>query len=216
MSELLVGGELIGGAGTQSPGTKGVTGAQRVQFAHGEYTDRAARGQVFWLTSGAVTLDAANVTASALGTATLICGFYNPVGSGYNAAILRARVDTVSGTPGGPYFYDYYPNLTVTNAASGAVRPALLAGVGSDSVVTPVNDAAIVHTGNSTANLLTLGGLGGLAAVAAGVGVYSVVDEVRGSIIVPPGCVFGITCKAAGTTHIVHATLVWEELQAIA
>lgn len=213
MTGVLLGGEQLGGALSSSPPTKGVTGAQRVQIAHGEYSDVTSRGRVFSLKSGAVTLDSANVTTSALGTATFIVGLANPVGSGKLLSILRALVVTVSGTPGGPYFYDYYAGLTVTAAATGIIRSNFLgANTAGASVATPLVDVAITHTGSSTAALLQLGAMGGPAAIAAGVGLYDARDEVRGSIIVPPGTIFGIMATAAGTSHVVHATLTWEEL----
>lgn len=208
-------GELVSGSGVHNPPTSGVTGAQRVQGAHGAYTDLAARQRVFALTSGAITLDSANATGSALGTITFINGLWNPTGSGKLVAILRARVATVSGTPGGPFFYDYYPGLTVTAAATGAIRSTYL-GSGAASTCTPLVDVAVTHSGNSTAATLQLGTVGGPAAIAAGAGNYDFADEVAGSIIIPPGCIFGITAKAAGTTHIVHSTLVWEEIPALA
>lgn len=217
MAEMLYGGELLGGNGSQTPPTKGLTGAQRVQLAHGEYSDSAVRGRIFTMHSGAVTLDAANVTASALGTITFINGFANPPGSGKLISLLRAWVSTVSGTPAGPYFYDYYAGVTVTASATGTIRSTYLnTNTAGSSVAHPLVDVAVAVSGGSTANTLTLGVVGGPAASAVGAGLYGAVDEVRGSIIIPPGTVFGVTAKGAGTSHIVHCSLVWEELPYLA
>lgn len=216
MTDLLRVGELLGGSGTSQPPTAGVTGAQRVQIAHGEYTDAASRGRIFSLKSGAVTLDSANVTTSALATATFINGIANPSGSGKLLSILRAQIATVSGTPGGPFFYDYYSNVLVTNAATGTIRSNYLSSnAAGSSVATPLVDVVLTVSGGSTAALLQLGAIGGPAAIAAGAGLYGTIDEVRGSIIVPPGTIFGIMATAAGTTHVVHSTLTWEEIPAL-
>ena len=36
--------------------------------------------------------------------------------------------------------------------------------------------------------------------------------DIAGRIIVPPGCVFGITAVGAGSSHVVQSTIAWEEL----
>lgn len=217
MGDLQIGGELPGGSGTSSPPTKGVTGAQRVQSAHGVYTDATARGRVFSLKSGSVTLDAANVTTSGLGTITFITGLANPSGSGKLLSILRTHVATVSGTPGGPFFYDYYAGPVVTSAATGTIRSNYLGqNTAGASVATPLVDVAVSVVGGSTAATLQLGVVGGPAAIAAGAGNYGYCDEVAGSIVIPPGTLFGVTATAAGTSHVVHAMLTWEEIPHLA
>lgn len=209
-------GNLNAATGTLQPQTAGITGAQRVQASHGEYADAALRGNVYYLPTGAITLAAANVTGSALGTIELVNGFANPPNSGYNAVILRAQVATVSGTPAGPFFYDYYAGVTVTATPTGTIRSALLnRNTAGDTAMIPLVDVAVTVSGGATTATQILGVLGGPAAVAAGAGLYGAIDEVRGAIVVPPGTVFGITCTAAGTTHIVRSTLVWEELPVI-
>lgn len=188
------------------------TGAQVVTDAHGRYHEGAARGQIFSLDSDAVTLASANTTKGALGTLKFIVGFWNPPNSGKVCSILRATVATTSGTPAGPYFYNFVPNMsTVSSASTGTVRSMYL-GSAAASVVRPqVNVALAVLPADTTTVGIQLGTLGGPAAVAATGTVLSVAEEVAGSIIVPPGTLFGITCVGAGTTHIVQSTLVWEE-----
>jgi hypothetical protein len=214
MADLLVRGPINGALGTTTPPTAGVTGAQRVQVAHAEYYDAVVGRRVFSLDALNVTLAAANASAAALATAKFITGFYNPADSGKLALVLNAVVATVSGTPAGPFAYNYISGVVPTNAATGTIRSAYLGYSGGSGMVA---EAGVVLTvsGGATTALTRLGTLGGPAAIATGAGVYHVADAVRGQIIVPPGTLFGIMCTAAGTTHIVDATLTWEEVPAL-
>lgn len=215
MSELQLRGPIWGAHGGQAaPATAGVSGAQRVQVAHGEYFDAVHGRRVFSIDSDSVTLAAANASKAALGTAKFINGFFNPLDSGKLAVILNAVVATVSGTPAGPYFYNYFTGVTPTNAATGTIRSAYLGTSGGSAMVAETGVVLTVSGGATTA-LIQQGVLGGPAAIAAGAGNYSIADAVRGQIIVPPGTLFGIMALAAGTTHVVQSTLTWEEVPAL-
>ncbi len=214
MSDLQVRGPIYGGLGSNVPGTAGVSGASRVQVAHAEYFDAVYGRRVFSIDSDAVTLAAANATKAALATAKFINGFFNPADSGKLAIIANAVVATVSGTPGGPFFYNYISGVTPTNTPTGTIRSAYL-GMSGGSAMVAETGVVLTVSGGATTALIQQGVLGGPAAIAAGAGNYSIADAVRGQIIVPPGTLFGIMCTAAGTTHIVHSTLTWEEVPAL-
>lgn len=214
MSDLLIRGPIPGATGTNSPATAGLDGGQRVQSAHAENFDAAFYRRIYSIDSDSVTLAAANASKAALATAKFIVGFFNPWDSGKLAAILSATVATVSGTPGGPFFYNYFPGITPTNAATGTIRNNYLGTVSGSGMVSETGVVLTVH-GSSTAALIQMGTLGGPAAIAAGAGMYQVNDQPRGSIIVPPGTLFGVMCLAAGTTHVVQSTLTWEEVPII-
>jgi hypothetical protein len=178
---------------------------------HGRYYEQAYRGNLFVMDSDSVTLAAANASKTALATVKLINGFFNPSTSGKNAVILFASIATTSGTPGGPYFYNFLADSTINSAATGTIRSTNL-GASYTSVMTAQTGVILANVGAATTALKQLGVIGGPAAVAAGAGLYTAIDEVAGRIIVPPGVVFGLTCLAAGTTHIVQSTLMWEEV----
>lgn len=189
------------------------TGSQVVTDAHGRYHEGAVRGVVFTLDSDSVTLAAANATKGALATLKFINGFWNPPNSGKVCSILRATVATVSGTPAGPYFYNFIPNMsTVSSASTGTVRSMFLGSAAASIVRPQVNVALAVLPADTTTTGIQLGTLGGPSAVAATGVISSVAEEVAGAIIVPPGTLFGITCVGAGTSHVVQSTLVWEEV----
>lgn len=185
------------------------TGSLAVVQSAGFYTENCKQGNIFIMDSDSVTLAAANATKAAMATAKFIIGFFNPANSGKNAAILKAHIATVSGTPGGPYFWNFISNLNMTNAVTGTIRNALLGGAAS--AMQAATGVILTATGGPTTALTQLAVMGGPAAVAAGAGIYDAFEEVAGHIIVPPGTLFGLTCLAAGTTHVVQSTLVWEE-----
>lgn len=214
MSDLQRVGPVYGGTGTAPPFTAGLTGAQRMQDAHGRYAAAVREGRLFMLDSDSVTLAAANASKSAMGTAKFINGFYNPVGSGVNAELLLAMLASVSGTPGGPFFYNFYRLVgTLTSTPTGTIRSGILADGGSK--MTPLVGVVLATTPADATVLKQCGLMGGPAAVAAGAGLYNAIDEIAGRLIVPPGYVFGLMCLAAGTTHVVQSTLSWEEVPAL-
>lgn len=174
-------------------------------------SERAYSGNCFVLDSGAVTLASANATKSALGTAKLINGFYNPVGSGLNARILRIIVATTSGTAAGPFFYNFLTGKVINTSAAGTIRGANPLFV-KPSIVMPLVNVTLTTAASDTDALLQLCTIGGPAAIASGAGIYTVVDEPVVPIEVVPGEVFGLMAAGAGTTHIVQSTIFWEEV----
>ena len=211
LSELLAGIRRIR-EGAQA-GLRGNNfGALVVTDAHGRYTEQALQGNIFMLDSDAVTIASAHTTKGALGTIKLINGFYNPIGSGFNAAILNANVSTVSGTPAGPMFLNYLTGVNISTASAGVIKAALLSGMGKSAMNPQVSTVLASATPTATAAAVQLGVLGGQAAIAAGAGNYHVSEDIAGRIIVPPGCVFGITAVGAGSSHVVQSTIAWEEL----
>lgn len=182
---------------------------------------------IYLIDSQAVTLASANTTKGAMGTMKLVNGFYNPTTSSVNAIVLASRVATVSGTPAGPLFYNYLnigtSTVTLTNTTTGTIQKNILTGdtnaQAGSQMLAQVN-VTLTATGSPTTALTQLCTIGGPAAVAAGVGIYSsdeqgftyVPPQEQGWVVVPPGCVFGITATGAGTTHIVQTTLWWREV----
>lgn len=185
------------------------TGSVVTSNAKGFYTENSSRANMFIMDSDSVTLAAANASKAAMATAKFINGFFNPIASGKNAAIIAARVATVSGTPGGPFFYNFISGLNMTNAVTGTIRNLSLGGAAS--AMSAATGVVLTATGGPTTTLSQLCVMGGPAAVAAGAGLYGQVDQLDGLIIVPPGTFFGIMCLAAGTSHVVQSSLIWEE-----
>ena len=214
MDGMIIVGPQWGNTGSAKPLSGGVSGALRTQLAHGWRFDQTFNGERYLLDSDAITLASANTTKGALGTIKFVNGFFNPAGSRRLAVIDRATITTVSGTPAGGFFWNYITDVVVNSAATGAPRCTFLSSpTGSaGSAMLPQVNVVVTVLGALTTALTQLGAIGGPAAIAAGAGVYQVVDEIQGGIIVPPGCLLGIAATGAGTTHIVQSSLMWEEI----
>lgn len=215
MSLLMRIGAIWGNQGTTTPLTGSMSGALRVTQAHAKYFQPAIEGRLLRLDSGSITLAAANITGTAMGTVKFINGFFNPLGSGKHAVILAAHVATVSGLPGGPYFWEFFQaGALINSAASGTIRNSLLGqgGANGGSLMSPQVNATVTCIGALTTAMTRLSVMGGPAAITAGAGLYDAVEEVDGRIIIPPGMNIAILCAAVGTAHVVQSSLIWEEV----
>lgn len=212
--ELAVGPLTNSADSTRTVARGGKQGDAIVSELHGKYYEQTARGNVFSLDSPSITLASTTVSASAMGTAKFICGFYNPTDSGVNAVILSSLLGTVSVTTGGgPFLYNYLTGLTITSAATGTVRRRFISGSAA-SKMTPQNFVALVASGAPTTALIELAVMGGNLGSAVGIGTTQT-DDVAGSIIVPPGAIFGLMSTGAGSSHVVTTSLVWEEVPTV-
>lgn len=205
-------GPLVIADGASSAVRLGKAGEQVVQELHGRFYEQNYRGNVYSLDSDSVTLASANATKSAGGTIKLINGFWNPTGSDVNAVILKTLISTVSGTPAGPLFYNFFPTAApVSSTPTGTIRQGIT-GRSSGSKLTPLVNVVVSVAPADTSNFIQHAVVGGPAAIAAGAGNYSVADVPEGVIIIPPGVIFGLTCTGAGTSHVVQTTMWWEEV----
>jgi len=192
-------------------------GAALFSELQARYSALARYGAIYAIDSDAVTLAAANATKGAAGTIKLINGLFNPPNSGVNVHILSVRSATVSGTPAGPLFYNAQTlagGVTLTSAATGSIRSLLVntAVTPTPSGIIPQVNVVIARSDSATTAFTQIGVHGGPAAIAAGAGMYQVIDEVAGSIIVPPGTVFGLAAVGAGTSHVVQTTIIFAVL----
>jgi hypothetical protein len=206
-------GQQNSGKGANPTARGGVQGDVIVSELHGRYAESNVNGNIFHATNTGVgiTLAAANAIGAAVpaaGAAQPILGLVNPSNSGVYLVVNRAKVLTLSGTPGGGFVFGFLNNQAgqytgvVTNKG---VQGSTLQ-TGGKAIVVP--NLALTGTTNLVSELRQIGGP---AAVAAGAGVYTVEEETAGDILVPPGAILGIFAQAAGTTHIVKASLTWEE-----
>lgn len=217
MSDLQVRGPQLGATGTAVPFNAGPTGGQRVQDAHGRYFDPTFYKRMFQSASASYTLVAGSAVGQAFATLIQPLCFWNPVGSNTLAVIQRCVTGHISGTPAGPLLYTFAMcNTRVSSAATGTIRSCWLSDQNAgQSKMMPLNAVIVASIPADTTTVsLDLGPCGGPAAVAiaTGSGNFTVVDDVAGAIIVPPGCVFGIGCVGAGTSHVVRCSLYWEEV----
>lgn len=184
-----------------------------VSELHGRYAESSLNGNNYHAnTPGAgITLVAANAIGAAVpaaGSAQPILGLANPSNSGVNLVINRTKILTLSGTPGGGFIFGFVtsqvPNYT--GASTKGIQAVSLQQGGRAQVITNV---ALAGTSVQVGELRQIGGS---AAIAAGAGIYTVDEDTGGDIIVPPSAILGIFAQAAGTNHVVKASLSWEEV----
>jgi hypothetical protein len=202
--------------GTQAAQRLGKDGAICATDAHARYYETAYRGNVYTLNSGEIELASAFATGSAAGTAKLLCGIFNPTGSGKNAVILNAVIaTTVAKKTGAPFFYNFLQVAAITSTTTGTILSTnLTSQTTSNSVLKAQNNVVVAAAAGtpSFTNLGIVGGMGKLETEALNTATgNNIFDAVEGKIVVPPGVAFGITCKAAGEEHKVNAQLYWEE-----
>lgn len=222
MSELQIRGPLFGGQGTTSPRTSGVSGAQRVQDAHGSLMDAALGDRLFTFGLSNTALVNPNAIATGLdATAQPIIGVYNPSTSQKNLAILRATlvVTTIANTavsPGGFMWVRSVGNSGVSTG-SNPVSCRTLQAAGSVAKAFAISTALTGLTNNLSALRavaiapLNAAGAGTAASIIQG----ETVEHVDGGLIVPPGAVLGIMGQVATTTISMSVGLLWEEVPAL-
>lgn len=216
-------GPIAAGTGTSTPFRADATSAQVVTDAHGRFTEAAVRGLLF---SGGMTATAVNnatFTSGTLGaTCTPIIGLYNPVNSPVNLVVLQATL-----------------SLVTTAATATGTGPLVWAtSVGNNVITTgnnPLNRKTLVPSGayakdmcgvaltGLTTNLAVrngsaLGGgsLGSFSFVGTAVGQatpqIASVENLDGSLIVPPGGVIALLATTTPVAHTASSSILWEEL----
>jgi hypothetical protein len=193
----------------------GFQGDQWASELHGRFYTLAYNGMLFIQDSDSVTLAAANTTKGAAGTIKLINGFLNPAGSGVNAEIIATVTTFTSGTPTGAIVYNAQtlpPGIGLTNVATGTIRSSIINTISPGiSKMTAETGVVIARSDSATTAFTQVGVQGGPAAVAAGAGLYSVLDECAGRYIIPPGTIFGLA-QVGASTALVQTTMFWSEI----
>lgn len=187
---------------------QGQLGEVVVQQLHGRMYETNYRGNLFCSYINALTIASTHATPLAAGSGTPIIGLHNPLGSGVNLVIQRTAYNTTSGTPGGPLLYNLIVNPQNITAASAGTYFNCSSLQQSGSKARLFNNTAT--TGSTAGTPLRI--MGGTTTTAAAAGIYMVIDNVEGAIIVPPGLMLGLAATAAGTSHIIGAFLEWEEI----
>ena len=204
-----VGPQILGTSSVQATPSMSPNGGLITQDEHGRFYEAVRRGGVYTLSTAAagITVAAGNVSPLTANTGIPIIGLFNPVNSGYNLVIMRTKIQTVSGTPGGGFVWNVVaPNdpITVTPGSKGINNKTFVQG----GVAIGFSNSAF--TGSVVGTMFRP--IGGTAAIVAGAGVYSVDEITDGDIVIPPGGFAGIAATAAGTTHVVAAAVTWEEV----
>lgn len=226
MPDAIVGGEVgiqQSGDGPGLPLRLDRQAALVVSELNGRFAELAYRGQLY---SGGMTLTSisnATFTSATTGaTATPIAGLWNPLNSGVNAFILQAQlgvtITALQATGGGPYVWMVG---TASNAVTlGAVPFSMKTLLAAGSVLKNMAGAAL--TGLTGAlSIVRASSLGGgsssnVAFLATQVAMQtqqvSAVENLDGSIMVPPGGVLALMATTTPVAHSAASGLLWAEL----
>ena len=184
-------------------------------LGHSEYANSGRRGKIFSLAATAYTVIAANASGGAIGTFKPIVGFYNPLGSGVNAILVNEEEWHTSGTPGGPLVFNYFCGQNWNSAVGGTVQNNLLSNLtpNGSSMIAQNNTVVTTNPAITTAvSTFTVAGGPAAVAIATATGETGHSKDLKGAIVVPPGCLFGLASTATGTNDVVSASLSWEEV----
>lgn len=217
-------GAVVSSDGAVNPARSDKTGAIITADGHGRFQEAALRGVLF---SGGMTLTSISSPSFSTGTLSATCspiaGVWNPLNSGKNLIILQVKVSPINTAAqvtgaGALMWASSIGNAAIstgnapfnrgTGLAVGSVAKdmsgVLLTGLTNSLVV---RDAAAL-AGGLLSNLSTLVTTTNTMAIQ----VVSV-DNIDGSIIVPPGGVLALLCTTNPPVAISMASsILWEEV----
>lgn len=223
MSDLMKVGSDWGGAGTFKPLTSAISGAQRTADAHARFMDAVLAGRVYTTGVGLTAINNATFTTATTGvTATPLIGVWNPASSGKNLvlwqAILNVMFTAATNTGAAPYIWMVNPTagvittgltpfnqLTLQQAGSVAKGYATTALTGMSNALTTMRASAL--GGGSSATFSFVGTAVGQATVN-----VASVENLDGSIVVPPGAIIALMATTTPVAHSMASGLIWEEV----
>lgn len=219
MTDQMIRGPFYGPPGSQTPRTAGLSGAQRVQPAHGRYLDAARNDRLFTFGISDTVLTNANAIATGLtGSARPIIGVWNPATSRKSLVILEATliVTTLANNAVSPagFMWVYSIGNSAISTGSAPVNCGTLASGESAAKAFAISTPVTGLTNNLVAlrpvPIAPANAVG--AATAASIIQAGTVERVDGGFIVPPGGVLGIMAQAATVTINMSAGMLWEEV----
>ena len=222
LNEIRV-GPTYGADSTVNPARGGKTGETIVGDAHGRFREAALRGALF--SAGMTTTSIANVTftTATLGaTGTPIIGLWNPFNSGKNLEVLQVRIQAIitAATATGPGALMWCTAVNQSAITTGIVPTSRFSLLASGATAKAYANTALTGlSGNLTvqdAVGLQPGMLGNFSQVGTAVGfvfssVSSVIENIDGAWIVPPGGVLAILCTTTPVAISAASSILWEE-----
>lgn len=197
------------------------TGELAVGDVHGRFYEQCYRGNIY--TGGISNTALASTNAIATGvtsSATPVIGLYNPSTSSVNLVILQATIvistAVASGVNPGGFMWVYSTGNTAVSTGSTPINTKTLVAAGSSAKFFAVSTALTGLT-NSLAVLKACSiqpyNITGAATNVTGF-IANPVDNVDGSIIVPPGGVVGIMNQLStnAANPSVSVGIIWEEV----
>lgn len=223
IENLLVGAQQLAIGGNPKNIRFDRSAALIVADAHGRFQEANLVGNLYsgGMTTTAIT-NAIWTTGTTDATAKPIAGVYNPVGSGYNLVILQVKVNTIitaaTTTGYGTLMYCTSLNNAAISTGNAPFNRATLQASGSVAK----DMSGIALTGLTTA--LTVRDTSGLGSsngnysqVGTAVGFAlgnnaTMVDNVDGAYIIPPGGFFGVFATTTPVAVSAASSILWEEV----
>ncbi len=212
-ADLIVGPRVAGdGAPVTTRGER--SGGACTSDVRGHFAEAASRNQIFTLTLAATTtgVAAGNIVGAAAAASTQFA-LWNPVGSGKNLELLRFGMGIISGTPGaGPLFHGIFTGVPTLNATTGNAY-SNLAGQSAASVARWMALAAgSALTGGVAPITFSLSDFATTATAQATPGEVRAIENLDGSIVLPPGTGWVPLWSAAGTALLNGYSITWQEV----
>ena len=213
-------GQTTASDGTQTNLRQGRTGELIATQAHPIYTEQTSRGSVFTLNiaPSSSTLSAGNALNAGAGPAsggTTHMALWNPIGSGVNLSLLRFVSTPISGTPtAGPIYHTVMalglPTLTASigqaynNLVGGKSPVARYVASAAGTALTGSSVPVVFRTANVTYS--------GAAFAAAGGATATLIEDLGGDVVIPPGYGWVPCYTGVGTTFLCTFGITWEEV----
>jgi hypothetical protein len=214
-------GQTLVADGTQTNLRQGRTGELIATQAHPAYTEQTTRGSVFTLNiaTSAATLTAGNAlqnfTTGPAAAGTTHMALWNPIGSGVNLSLLKFVSTPISGTPtAGPIFHTVMANGLPTLTASVGVAYNNLIGGKSPVARYVASAAGATLTGSSVPIIFRTAQVSYTAAAfsAAAGPTATLIEDLGGDIVIPPGYGWVPCYPGVGTTFLCTFGVTWEEV----
>ena len=199
------------------------SGALVTQDAHGRFQEANLTGNMYsgGMTTTAIT-NAIWTTATTDATAKPIAGVWNPTGSGYNLVILQVKVNTIitaatttgygnlmymTSTGNGVISTGSVPFCRSTLQASGSVAKDM-SGIALTGLTTALTVRDTAGLGSSNGNYSQVGTAVGFAPG----NNATLVDNIDGAYIIPPGGFFGVFGTTTPVAVSAASSILWEEI----
>lgn len=209
--------------GVYAPQRQGRGGELIVSELQGRFFEAAFRGQLFSDGMTKTSISAATFAADLSATATPITGIYNPPNSGVTAVILQAYLGVTTtaatSTGGSPFVWALSVGNNAVSTGTVALNRKTLSAVGgqckgmSGIACTGLTNALVVKFASSLGG----GNSGAFSFVGTAAGPPSIstglnVENLDGSILVPPGGLLGLFASTTPVAHSAASGILWAEL----
>jgi hypothetical protein len=179
---------------------------------HGKYYTQTYRGNLFHGSTAAAGVLLPAVTGTAV-----TFGLWNPIGSGRNAVLVKSTIGYISTTgAAGNIVYSFQSGVGATAATGAPITAATLGtaqsgflGGGTKSAMNFIPATATLAAANTLLRPMGISQLVTTATTTSNI-FSQAVDDLDGSIVVPPGTIFSIQGNIA-LLSVFNIGLVWYE-----